>query len=254
MDDITAAGASAGKEAGGEAGVRATLAEIGRSNERLTETAANLTDHDLRAPSRLPGWTRGHVLAHLIRNTDSCWNLLEWARTGSEVPQYPSDEARDAGIEANSGRPAEELRAELRVALERLALQAATMPGDAWQRVVRARRGWPHPAWYVVNRRWRELEAHHVDLDFGYTYTDWPRAYVEWELTDTLTAIELDGGLAAGRVRATDLDVDVHLGDGPEVAAQGNELLGWLTGRGGPQSAGWPAAPHWPGVAPHWRP
>lgn len=233
--------------------VRTTLAEVDAASERLTATAAKLTDADLAEPSRLPGWTRGHVLAHLVRNTDSCWNLLEWARTGSEHPQYPSDASRDAGIEASSGRPATELRAELRVAVERFALQAGTMPGSAWPAMIRARAGWPHPAWYVLNRRWRELEAHHLDLDFGYTHTDWPLAYVRWELAETLAAIRLDGGLAAGRVRATDLDVDVSLGEGPEVSAPGHELLGWLTRRGGTYDE-WPTPPPWPGTAPDWRP
>ncbi|MDN3351482.1 maleylpyruvate isomerase family mycothiol-dependent enzyme [Actinomadura sp. DC4] len=235
--------------------VRETLAEIDAASERLTATAAKLTDRDLGEPSRLPGWTRGHVLAHLIRNTDSCWNLLEWARTGVEVPQYPSDAARDAGVETNAGRPIAELRAELRVAVERFALQAGTMPASAWPVMIRARAGWPHPAWFVLNRRWRELEAHHLDLAFGYTHTDWPRAYVEWELTDTLGAVQLDGGLAAGRVRATDMDVDVSLGEGSEVSAPGHELLGWLTGRGGSVHEEWPAAPSaWPLPTPGWRP
>jgi maleylpyruvate isomerase len=233
--------------------VRTTLAEIDAASERLTATAAKLTDNDLRGPSRLQGWTRGHVLAHLIRNADSVWNLLEWARTRAEIPQYPSVESREAGVEANSGRPIEELRAELRIAVERFALQAGTMPEPAWQHMIQARAGWAHPAWYVLNRRWREIEAHHLDLDFGYSYTDWPLAYVRWELADTLEAIRLDGGLAAGRVRATDLDVDVHLGDGPEISGPGHELLGWLTGRGGPSSAQWPAAPSWPMSVPGWR-
>jgi uncharacterized protein (TIGR03083 family) len=74
--------------------VRTTLAEIGAASERLMATTAKLTDEDLGEPSRLPGWTRGHVLAHVVRNTDSCWNLLEWARTGAENPQYPSDASR----------------------------------------------------------------------------------------------------------------------------------------------------------------
>ena len=230
-----------------------TLAEIGAASERLMATAAKLTDDDLRGPSRLPGWTRGHVLAHLIRNADSCWNLLEWARTGAEYPQYPSNEARDAGIEASSGRPADELRVELRISIERFALQASTMPDSAWPRMIQSRGGWPHPAWYTLNRRWREIEAHHLDLAFGYTYTDWPPAYVRWELANTLEAIGLDGGLAAGRVRATDLDVDVRLGEGPEINATGLELLGWLTGRGGPPPAEWPTVPPWPASAPGWR-
>jgi maleylpyruvate isomerase len=233
--------------------VRTTLTEIGAASERLTATVAKLTDDDLRGPSRLQGWTRGHVLAHIIRNADSCWNLLEWARTGAEYPQYPSDETRDAGVQASSGRPIDELRAELRISLERLALQAGTMPEDAWQRMIRARSGWAHPGWYALNRRWREIEAHHIDLDFGYTYADWSLAYVEWELADTLAAIKLDGGLVAGRVRATDLDIDVRFGGGPEISGPARELLGWLTGRGGTTDAEWPAAPPWPGTAPRWR-
>jgi maleylpyruvate isomerase len=232
--------------------VRKTLAEIDAANERLTATVAKLTDQDLREPSRLPGWTRGHVLAHLVRNADSCWNLLEWARTGAEYPQYPSDESRDAGIEANAGRPITELRAELRIALERFASQAGTMPEPAWQHTVTARAG-SHPAWYVLNRRWRELEAHHLDLDFGYTSTDWPITYVRWELTETLEAIRLDGGLAAGRIRATDLDLEADLGEGPEISGSGHELLGWLTARGGAESARWPTPPPWPPRAPLWR-
>lgn len=153
--------------------VRATLAEVEAASARLTATVDKLTDDDLRAPSRLPGWTRGHVVAHLARNADSCWNLLEWARTGAMIRQYPDDRVRDTGIEANSGRPAAELRAELRVAVERFALQAATLPATAWRSTVAARSGWTHPAWYVLYRRWREVEAHHLDLDFGYRHTDW---------------------------------------------------------------------------------
>jgi maleylpyruvate isomerase len=232
--------------------VTGTLDEVDAASERLMATVAKVADEDLRRPSRLAGWTRGHVLAHLVRNADSYWNLLEWARTGAEHPQYPDDRAREAGIAASAERPADELRAELRIAVERFALQAATLPAPAWRRMVRARAGWAHPAWYVLHRRLREVHAHQVDLDLGYTVADWPRSYVLWELTDTLAAIRLDGGLAAGRVRATDLDVDVRLGDGPEVSAPGHDLLAWLTGRGTPPTA-WPPAPAWPRPAPDWR-
>jgi uncharacterized protein (TIGR03083 family) len=234
--------------------LRTTLAEVGAASEQLMATAAKLTDDDLREPSRLPGWTRAHVLAHLIRNTDSCWNLLEWARTGVEVPQYPSNEAREAGIEANARRPIAELRTELRIAIERLALQATTMPEEAWSHMVSARLGWPHPAWYVLNRRWRELQAHHLDLNVGYTFRDWPLAYVRWELAETLGAIARDGGLAGvGRVRATDLDTDVVIGDGPEISGTGHELLGWLTGRGDATPGGWPDPPAWPPQGSAWE-
>ena len=53
----------------------------------------------------LPGWSRGHVLAHIAGNADSLVNLLTWAATGVEHPQYASQEARDAAIEAGAGDP-----------------------------------------------------------------------------------------------------------------------------------------------------
>ena len=58
-------------------------------------TVAALTDSQARAPSLLPGWTRGHVVTHLARNADALRNLLTWARTGIPTPMYPSRQARD---------------------------------------------------------------------------------------------------------------------------------------------------------------
>jgi maleylpyruvate isomerase len=234
--------------------VREVLAEIDAASERLAATVARLGDDDLREPSRLPGWTRGHVLAHLTRNADAVWNMLEWARTGVEFPQYPSVEARNAAIEASSRRPVHELRAELRIAVERFALQASTLPEAAWEMSVQARGGWGHPTWYTLYRRWREVEVHHADLDFGYSSADWSPAYVRWELSEILASLRLDGGLAVGGLRATDLGIDERLGDGPQISATGHELLGWLTGRGGTLTGdALPAPPTWPLAPAAWR-
>src|SRR5215813_11810747 len=90
--------------------VRVTLAEVEAASERLAATVAKLTDEDVRAPSRLPGWTRGHVLAHLARNADSLVNLLTWARTGTETRMYGSPAERDGGIEARSEEHTSELQ------------------------------------------------------------------------------------------------------------------------------------------------
>src|ERR671930_1390843 len=78
--------------------------------QRIEESVAVLTDAQARAPSGLPGWSRGHVLTHLARNADALVNLLTWARTGVETPMYASGEQRNADIEAGAGRSAEELR------------------------------------------------------------------------------------------------------------------------------------------------
>lgn len=41
------------------------------AQERLLLRVAGLDDGAMRAPSRLPGWTVGHVLTHLARNADA---------------------------------------------------------------------------------------------------------------------------------------------------------------------------------------
>jgi maleylpyruvate isomerase len=63
-------------------------ARLAAATQRLQDTVAGLTDQQAREPSLLPGWSRGHVLTHLARNADSLRNLLIWARTGVETPQY----------------------------------------------------------------------------------------------------------------------------------------------------------------------
>ncbi|MFD0885995.1 maleylpyruvate isomerase N-terminal domain-containing protein, partial [Streptosporangium algeriense] len=88
-------------------------AELAASNDRLLATAAKLSDADVAGGSRLPGWSRGHVLTHLARNADSLVNLLAWARTGVETPQYPDPRRRDLDIEGGAGRPAREQLADL---------------------------------------------------------------------------------------------------------------------------------------------
>ncbi|WP_433429733.1 maleylpyruvate isomerase N-terminal domain-containing protein [Nonomuraea sp. CA-141351] len=77
----------------------ALQAELVSATNQLLATAASLSDADIAAPSLLPGWTRGHVLAHVAQNADSHINLLTWAKTGARLPQYASYEARAAAIE-----------------------------------------------------------------------------------------------------------------------------------------------------------
>ena len=40
--------------------------QVDAATQRLLDDARTLSDVDLRAPSLLEGWTRAHVLAHLI--------------------------------------------------------------------------------------------------------------------------------------------------------------------------------------------
>ena len=152
------------------------LADLEMATRRLLATAALLTDSQVREPSRLPGWTRGHVLTHLARNADGCCNLLTWARTGTETPMYPSEAARDAAIAAGAGRRAADIAADARDSARRLATAAARLPAGAWAATV-ARRGRAFPARELLAMRRSEVEIHHVHLGAGYQPGDWPPGF-----------------------------------------------------------------------------
>lgn len=155
-----------------------TLARLGESTGRLLATADGLTDAQAAAESRLPGWTRGHVLTHIARNADGFRNLLAWARTGTKTPMYPSEEARARGVEAGAGRSAAELAADLRASAAAFAAAAEDLPAGAWDTPV-TRRGATFPARGILTRRRSELEIHHVDLGAGYQPGDWPADFVQ---------------------------------------------------------------------------
>src|SRR5580692_801230 len=154
------------------------------STGRLLAGTAAITDARAREASRLPGWTRGHLLTHLARNADGLRNLLTWARTGVMTPQYPSAAARDEDIEAGAGRSAAELRADVAESAAALAAEAASLSEAAWQASVHGIRGMAHPAWYTLTRRLSELEIHHVDLGIGYRVADWPDGFAAERLPD----------------------------------------------------------------------
>ena len=214
------------------------LPAIDAATARLLRSVEAMADDTLAGPSLLPGWTRGHVLAHVARNADGLVNLLTWARTGVETPQYPSQEVRDADIEAGAGRPRAEHLDDLRASAARFRAAAQTLPEDRREFRVRVRGGRTLPARDLVWARLREVEIHHVDLDAGYAPADWPRGFVQ-RLLPEVAADVTEGGGAGFAVRPTDLGdphppagpADAEVAEGPVVAGPAADLVAWLTGR-----------------------
>jgi maleylpyruvate isomerase len=203
--------------------------EVDRATQRFLDSAADLTDANLAEPSLLPGWTRGHVMAHVARNADSLVNLLNWARTGVETRQYAHPGERDAGIEAGAKLPASELRTDVREASERFARACADLPVEKWG-VVLSDAG---PAVTVVWRRLREVEVHHVDLAAGYTWRDWPEAFSH-RLLHELIGVRRGGEPPSAWLKADGLNHPLQLGSGsPEetISGSASDLAAWLAGR-----------------------
>src|SRR5690349_21068961 len=80
------------------------------SHRRLLAALDGLTEEVARRPSRLPGWTVGHLLTHLARNADSMTRRLRAGARDEVVDHYPGGaEQRTGEIEQGAGRPAAEL-------------------------------------------------------------------------------------------------------------------------------------------------
>ena len=176
-----------------DAALRELSDQIDQATQRLLDTARIITDADLRAPSLLPGWTRAHVLAHVARNADAMRNVLGGVRTGEDRPGYASAEAREAGIEQDSGRPARELTVDLADSAMALRTVARQLPDEGWQVPVRMLDPGPlFPAAELLTRRLVEVELHHGDLGAGYGPAGWPAAFAAMELGEPMRSWRQD--------------------------------------------------------------
>ncbi|ALV36394.1 maleylpyruvate isomerase family mycothiol-dependent enzyme [Streptomyces sp. CdTB01] len=202
------------------------LASVRDATDRLLTAAAQLDNASVAEPSRLPGWTRGHVLAHLARNADALVHVLEGR------PMYVSGEARDADIERDAPRPLQAQLADLRESADRF--QAAGAAPADWSRTVELRNGVTDSASRVPFRRWAEVELHHVDLGIGYELEHLPEPFTEREivfLADRFSGhpdvppTRLTDGTRAWRTGREAADAEIT------VTGPAPELLGWLAGR-----------------------
>ncbi|MBV7248994.1 maleylpyruvate isomerase family mycothiol-dependent enzyme [Streptomyces sp. MW-W600-10] len=203
------------------------LGAVRGATERLLDAVGKLDNASVAGASRLPGWSRGHVLAHLSRNADALGNVLRG------LPMYASSETRDADIADGAPRPADEQLADLRESADGF-LAVAAEPAD-WSRTVTLRNGVTDSAARVPFRRLIEVEIHHVDLGIGYELEDLPAEFVSREiafLTDRFS-----GNQDVPATALTDQDGRTwSTGGGPPsalVTVQGPavELMGWLCGR-----------------------
>jgi maleylpyruvate isomerase len=227
------------------------MTDVDRATEKLLRNAAGLDDAALAAPSRLPDWTRGHVLSHLARNADAYTNLLTWARTGVETPGYPTPTARVEGIEAGAHRPIDEQLDDVRTASERFGDAAAAMPATAWAFVLPST-GLPAAA--VPWARLREVEVHHVDLGAGYTPDDWAEAFAQRLLREIVAKAAAGPDATHLVLRPDGTQHPLRIGDAPtapEVGGPVRSLAAWLAGRS--DGAGLAVSPDGPlPTAPRW--
>ncbi|MFB6616649.1 maleylpyruvate isomerase family mycothiol-dependent enzyme [Streptomyces sp. NPDC056367] len=204
------------------------LRSVREATDRLLTAVAKLDNAALAEESHLPGWSRGHILAHLARNADALVNVLEGR------PMYESATARDADIERDAVRPLEEQLADVRDSGARF---LATSERDQdWSRTVELRNGVTDLASNVPFRRWVEVALHHVDLNIGYELDDLPDEFTEREIAFLADRWSGRPEVPPVTLRTGEGGPVWHTGgtEGTPVVLEGSmdELLGWLAGRG----------------------
>ncbi|MEV6579397.1 maleylpyruvate isomerase family mycothiol-dependent enzyme [Streptomyces sp. NPDC051582] len=206
------------------------LQSVREATDRMLTALAKLDNAALAEESHLPGWSRGHVLAHLARNADALVNVF----TGR--PMYESAEARDRDIERDAPRELDVQLCDVRAT--HAAFLAQTERDQDWSRTVELRNGVTDLASNVPFRRLVEIELHHVDLNIGYELSDLPTEF-------TAREIAFLADRWSGRPEVPPVTLQIagdgdgstwHTGGsggGPvTLLGTGAELLGWLAGRG----------------------
>ncbi len=205
------------------------LAELRRAADVVTGIAATFAEEDVKAPSELPGWTRGHVLAHLCGIANAMARQLEFAAQGETIELYDGGfDGRTRAIEMSAGHSVAEHRADLDRALVRALAAFESLDDADWQRPISFRGGVVFDGGLAL---WRELVIHATDLGTGRGPETWSRPFCE-HLFEFLAARVPDGqrfvlqplGLPA---------VAIGTPGGRSTAINGmlTDIAAWLAGR-----------------------
>lgn len=227
----------------------------------------------LQGKSRLEGWSRAHVLAHLARNADALCNLLTWAKTGVPTQMYNDLQARGSDIERSAAVPPQTLLDDFKDSARRLMGQINGLSQQDWSHPVESALGRSILASEVPWLRSREIWLHAVDLDLGMDLEDLPPTLTSALISDIVQNLSSKLGcpsalLCAGGSTWT-LGPEAHSSDSAFVhnrssgvhddhiwsddqtlviSGEPAALLGWLSGRvidPNPSGTPVPAIPRW---------
>jgi maleylpyruvate isomerase len=203
------------------------LEELRRAADVLAGIIAKLTEQDVKAPSELPGWTRGHVLAHVAGIANAMARQLDYAARSESIELYDGGfEGRTRAIELAAGHSLSEHRADVDAALDQALRAFGALDAAGWNRPITYRGGVVIDGGLAL---WRELVIHTADLGAGLGPETWSRKFCE-HLFDFLAARVPPGD----KLVLQPLGLPpVTLGSGRSTVISGmiTDIAAWLAGR-----------------------
>ena len=210
-------------------------AELEHQTDLLIGSIDQMDEASVTAPSLLPNWSRGHVLAHIEGNARGLERLVRSAIDGNHRPMYTSREVRDSDIDLNAQRSLVRHRESILESVRALAEATAQLGEEQQGALVVLGTGSEVRAGSLTRLRLQEVCIHHVDLDVGFAPSQWPVTMVERLLPQVLIDLGGTGGFAPEGV------------SGPDSA-----MLAWLLGRSDGTDLDVTGAQELPEV-PRWR-
>src|SRR5438045_3022636 len=104
------------------------------AHQTLVAALAPLSDDDFRSPSLLPGYSRGHVVTHVINKTMAHVWLFAGPGAGEIRRLHPAGYDPDRAADAGASRSALELRSALERSFEQLEAAWQALDKSMWGR------------------------------------------------------------------------------------------------------------------------
>lgn len=204
------------------------LDNLGAAADTLSGKLAGLSDDDVRAATELPGWTRGHVLAHIAGVSNGMARQVEYALRGETIEIYDGGMGgRTQAIEMAAGHSAAEHRADVDAALQRALTAFDSLSEADWQLPISYRDGVVLDGGLAL---WRELVIHLTDLGLGRGPETWSKDFCLY-LIDFLEARVP----ANTRLKLLPLALPAFtVGDGANavsISGMITDIAAWLAGR-----------------------
>jgi maleylpyruvate isomerase len=204
------------------------LAELHKAAAALTAGLDRIPAGGESAPSTLPGWSRGHLLAHVAGICAALARQVEYGRRGETVELYDGGvEGRNQAIDLAAGHALAQHRDDVDAALQRALAAFDALAEAEWQTPIAFRDGVIFDAGLAL---WRELVIHTSDLDAGTGPETWNREFCSY-LFDFLAARVPSGmRLVLQPVALPPLSLGAG---GSTVAVSGmvTDIAAWLAGR-----------------------
>lgn len=204
------------------------LERLKNAADNVSSKLAGLSDEDVLAATELPGWTRGHVLAHLTHVSNAVARQVEYALNGELVDFYDGGQGgRTQAIEMAAGHGAREHQQALTAGLARALGALGGLSEAQWQLNISYRNGVVRDGALAY---WRELVIHLADLQVGRGPETWSKEFCLYLLEFLSPRVPADTHLKLLPLGLAPMTIGTGE-NAVSISGMLTDIVAWLAGR-----------------------